>query len=68
MRLPWNCCRHLFLERHKTLKAYQPAKTPLIIVPLGENDGAGQLPLTKRGLVVGAFLAKQIKSKTGSLR
>jgi apoptosis-inducing factor 2 len=52
------------IVRQKTLKAYQPAKTPLIIVPLGENDGAGQFPLTKRGLVVGAFLAKQIKSKT----
>lgn len=48
----------------KTLKAYQPTKTPLIIVPLGKNDGAGQLPLTKNGIVVGTFLAKQIKGKT----
>jgi apoptosis-inducing factor 2 len=52
------------IVRQKTLKAYQPAKTPLIIVPLGENDGAGQFPLTKHGLVVGAFLAKQIKSQS----
>lgn len=48
----------------KPLKAYRPSKMPLIIVPLGENDGAGQFPLTKRGIVVGAFLAKQIKGKT----
>jgi apoptosis-inducing factor 2 len=51
-------------EPQKTLKIYQPSTNPLIIVPLGENKGAGQFPLTKSGIVVGAFLAKQIKGKT----
>jgi NADH dehydrogenase FAD-containing subunit len=55
---------HKTTVQQKALKAYQPSKMPLIIVPLGENDGAGQFPLTKRGIVVGAFLAKQIKGKT----
>jgi apoptosis-inducing factor 2 len=50
--------------QQKTLKVYQPSKTPLIIVPLGESNGAGQFPLTKSGIVVGAFFAKQIKGKT----
>jgi hypothetical protein len=52
------------MGQQKLLKAYQPAKTPLIIVPVGENDGTGQFPLTKDGVVVGGFLAKQIKGKT----
>ncbi|MGL4618231.1 MAG: hypothetical protein ACRCZS_04125, partial [Chroococcidiopsis sp.] len=51
-------------EQQKTLKVYQPSTNPLMIVPLGENNGAGQFPLTKKGIVVGAFLAKQIKGKT----
>lgn len=51
-------------EQRKTLKVYQPSKTPLIIVPLGKTDGAGQLPLTKNGIVVGAFLTQQIKGQT----
>jgi apoptosis-inducing factor 2 len=51
-------------KQQKTLKVYQPSTNPLMIVPLGENKGAGQFPLTKSGIVVGAFLAKQIKGKT----
>lgn len=50
--------------KQKPLKAYQPSQKQLIIVPLGENNGAGQLPLSKSGVVIGRFLAKQIKGKT----
>jgi NADH dehydrogenase FAD-containing subunit len=45
------------------LPAYAPWPSPPILVPLGPRRGASVLPLTKRGLVVGAFLTGSIKGK-----
>jgi NADH dehydrogenase FAD-containing subunit len=45
------------------LKAYQPLTASVLIVPVGPDGGAGQLPLFG-GLVVGRFLTSQIKGKS----
>ena len=47
------------LNENKSLKEYKPGNVAMI-VPLGRNGGASQLP---NGMVAGSFATKAIKGK-----
>lgn len=47
----------------ETLPPYTPWAAPPILVPLGPSKGASVLPLTKRGMVVGAIPTAMIKGR-----
>jgi NADH dehydrogenase FAD-containing subunit len=46
------------------LESHEPIKNPLVIVPVGPDHGALQLPVGKNGLVLGAWAATRIKGKS----
>jgi len=46
-----------------SLSAYEPVKTPLVVVPVGPSRGAMQLPLGNNSLVFGAWAASRAKGK-----
>ena len=51
------------LDGKPPAKAYSPATMKLMGVPLGPDDGVMLLPLSKRGIVGGPWLARMVKSR-----
>jgi apoptosis-inducing factor 2 len=51
------------LDGKAPAKPYTPAKMKLMGVPLGPDDGVMLLPLSRKGVVAGAALAKPVKSR-----
>lgn len=63
---PWlaGTLRALIAGREiESLPPYAPWPSPAILVPLGPRDGASLLPISRRGLTVGAAITARLKGR-----